>query len=555
MPLLAVMTRGGAPWIAVVAGTVTLAGCIGGQTPESVGEASVPVAVRLVAFEKVHGPEEIAAIVDGFTALPGVAVKVIGESVESRPLHAVVLGTGPFELWIVGRHHGNEPTGAEAILQAVQLLADPDAGVPEDAPPLLRSLREHREFLLKRVTFIFVPVVNPDGAAAFVRTNANGQDLNRDYLLFTQPEPLAIASAFWEHWPDACLDLHNEGLSDRFDWDAFAPVGLPESEVQEDVIRSSWRTVYEIDAAGGFGGGPNENYRLADEPPASALLNPTAYHPGTHDMFCSLRGAPGWTPEGAIAGASGSIPEDQTTHAWATRSHLVTIATAAFQAAGAYDGRAPVIQKEMATLAPGGAEHLLDVPVAGTVTIQAVWRRALPPEGALAPLAVAVEDPSGKSHVARLPTPEAYTASVRFEEAEAGTYTVRIQGQAGAVYELRSYLAPAQPPSMFVYRTADGLRVVNPTPHPVDVLLTDVMDPVPEGAAIASPPPARVSRWEGPVAPRMGLEWDLHLDAGGVASIQYEATQETAGPWRFTAERPDTANGVRVGVEAARSTA
>lgn len=94
---------------------------------------------------------------------------VVGESHEGRPLHAIDVGTGPERVVVLAGIHAMEWIGVEVGLA------------------LLRKLRERPP---EGATVRFFPCVNPDGyakverdrdARRFVRTNARGVDLNRNW--------------------------------------------------------------------------------------------------------------------------------------------------------------------------------------------------------------------------------------------------------------------------------------------------------------------------------------------------------------------------------------
>lgn len=97
-------------------------------------------------------------------------------------------------LFIIGRQHGNESSGTSACMAMIRYFAKA-AGVVE------------RE-TLRRLTLVFVPMANPDGADAGRRSNAKGVDLNRDWQSRSQPETLAIDRAVKIWRPDALMDLH-----------------------------------------------------------------------------------------------------------------------------------------------------------------------------------------------------------------------------------------------------------------------------------------------------------------------------------------------------------
>ena len=104
---------------------------------------------------------------------------VIGASEQGRPLHMLALGNpGAREvLLVLGRQHPPETTGSQALMGFVDEVAADS--------PLARKFRE-------RMLVLVVPLLNPDGVVeGNWRGNINGQDLNRDWGLFTQSETRA----------------------------------------------------------------------------------------------------------------------------------------------------------------------------------------------------------------------------------------------------------------------------------------------------------------------------------------------------------------------------
>ncbi|TQK44301.1 zinc carboxypeptidase [Streptomyces sp. SLBN-118] len=90
--------------------------------------------------------------------------------------------------------HGNEWEGTDAALRLVEQLAK-----AKDAPT--------RELLSKSRIHLNV-TANPDGRIAGTRTNANGFDLNRDFITGSQPEARAIRQIAIDKQPALMLDLH-----------------------------------------------------------------------------------------------------------------------------------------------------------------------------------------------------------------------------------------------------------------------------------------------------------------------------------------------------------
>jgi Zinc carboxypeptidase len=178
-----------------------------------------------------------AARVDAYVravarASPVVTTAVAGRSVEGRPLrYAVVtalsagrlraglarlravragraraVGDAPALVWIAGSVHGNEPSGADADLRLLRELA-----------------RRCDDPMLRRVVVVVMPVQNPDGHEARTRYNANGFDLNRDWLADTQPETDARLRTLLTMPPLVYADQHEQGGGAFF----FPPYAAP----------------------------------------------------------------------------------------------------------------------------------------------------------------------------------------------------------------------------------------------------------------------------------------------------------------------------------------
>lgn len=64
--------------------------------------------------------------------------------------------------------------------------------------------------ILDNCTILVVPILNPDGAKAYTRVNANNVDLNRDAKQLTQPESIALRNLFDKFKPDFCFNLHGQ---------------------------------------------------------------------------------------------------------------------------------------------------------------------------------------------------------------------------------------------------------------------------------------------------------------------------------------------------------
>jgi len=100
-------------------------------------------------------------------------------------------------LYVQSGIHGNEYEGVDSSMQIIEHLAT----TPYGADPEVDAILDH-------AVVLFNIVQNPDGRVAGTRTNANGFDLNRDFLTQSQPETQASVEVMQEWLPPEVLDLH-----------------------------------------------------------------------------------------------------------------------------------------------------------------------------------------------------------------------------------------------------------------------------------------------------------------------------------------------------------
>jgi hypothetical protein len=97
-------------------------------------------------------------------------------------------------VFINGSIHGNEYTGVDAAIRLIEKLAYEDS--------------EEVQAILDNVIVLVNVVQNPDGRVMGTRQNANGFDINRDFISQTQPEARATVKILTEWNPMVTLDLH-----------------------------------------------------------------------------------------------------------------------------------------------------------------------------------------------------------------------------------------------------------------------------------------------------------------------------------------------------------
>lgn len=122
-------------------------------------------------------------------------VKTIGHSVNGKPIYSVTIGTGKQKILMWSQMHGNESTTTKALFDLFNFLA-------EDS---VEAKKIKSEF-----TLLCIPILNPDGAEAYTRVNANGIDLNRDSVNLSQPESQLLRATFDQFSPNYCFNLHDQ---------------------------------------------------------------------------------------------------------------------------------------------------------------------------------------------------------------------------------------------------------------------------------------------------------------------------------------------------------
>ncbi len=124
---------------------------------------------------------------------PASALKILGKSVQGEPLYAFSLGKGETRILMWSQMHGNESTTTKAVWDMVNYLESNEGST-----------------ILETCTLMIVPMLNPDGAKAYTRVNANEVDLNRDAQELTQPESQALRDLFEKFEPHYCFNLHDQ---------------------------------------------------------------------------------------------------------------------------------------------------------------------------------------------------------------------------------------------------------------------------------------------------------------------------------------------------------
>lgn len=122
-------------------------------------------------------------------------VSLLGNSVKDQSIHLVKWGKGKTKVMLWSQMHGDEATGTMALFDLFNFLQRNDATV---------------ELLHSNCQLFFIPMVNPDGATAFTRRNAQQIDINRDFLKESSAEAKILKQCRAKLQPDFGFNLHDQ---------------------------------------------------------------------------------------------------------------------------------------------------------------------------------------------------------------------------------------------------------------------------------------------------------------------------------------------------------
>ncbi len=125
-------------------------------------------------------------------------INLVGVSEQGRDIPMIKIGNGKKNILAWSQMHGNESTTTKAIFDFIKFL--------DQEQYFQKEIQE----VLATYTFNIIPMLNPDGAEAYTRENANGIDLNRDAQQLSQNESRCLRSVFDGLSPDLCLNLHDQ---------------------------------------------------------------------------------------------------------------------------------------------------------------------------------------------------------------------------------------------------------------------------------------------------------------------------------------------------------
>lgn len=133
-------------------------------------------------------------------SLPAIfEVEIIGRSVEDRPIHTIRIGKGKTRILLWSQMHGDESTATRVLFDLFRFFEHP------------ADFKSLRDAILEQCTLVIIPMLNPDGAFRYTRTNALNIDLNRDAKSLQMPESNVLKELALDFKPHFGFNLHDQG--------------------------------------------------------------------------------------------------------------------------------------------------------------------------------------------------------------------------------------------------------------------------------------------------------------------------------------------------------
>lgn len=141
--------------------------------------------------------DDILPVIALLTENEKIEKHLLGHSFLGKPIHSMTLGYGNIRVLAWTQMHGDEATATASVMDVLSYLISN----PEDLP---------LDQFCATFTLKIIPMLNPDGAQAKTRINAQGIDINRDAVVLQSPEGKILRHAVDTFKPDIALNLHDQ---------------------------------------------------------------------------------------------------------------------------------------------------------------------------------------------------------------------------------------------------------------------------------------------------------------------------------------------------------
>lgn len=123
-------------------------------------------------------------------------IKSLGFSEQGEQINTLKIGSGKKRVLLWSQMHGNESTGTKALFDLFNCFSFSSEAI--------------FKIISEECTLLFIPMLNPDGAKAYTRVNANNVDLNRDAVDRAAKESKLLRQTLEDFNPEFCFNLHDQ---------------------------------------------------------------------------------------------------------------------------------------------------------------------------------------------------------------------------------------------------------------------------------------------------------------------------------------------------------
>lgn len=150
-------------------------------------------------FQKVTSYDELGTFINQLDEKSDLLkVQIIGQSIKGKNLYTLKFSSSVFgkdkskiRVLFFAQQHGNEQSGKEGALMLAEALLKPE-----------------NKYLFDKIDFALIPQMNPDGSELNNRRNSNSTDLNRNHLILSEPETMALHRFFDKYVFEVNMDVH-----------------------------------------------------------------------------------------------------------------------------------------------------------------------------------------------------------------------------------------------------------------------------------------------------------------------------------------------------------
>ncbi len=233
----------------IVGIALLLSGCSGGRIVNR--PTDLLTRAEATEFQETSRYADVIAFLETLSASPSLHLTTFGETVEGRALPLAVWGaadasaeavlaTGKTRVFVFANIHAGEVCGKEA---AQMFLRDLSSG--------------HHAAWADSLVLLIAPIYNADGNERIAydnrpgqlgptggmgqRPNAQGLDLNRDFMKLAAPESRALVQLFRQYDPHVIVDLHTtNGTRHGYHLTYAPPLNPNTPESIDRLLRDEW---------------------------------------------------------------------------------------------------------------------------------------------------------------------------------------------------------------------------------------------------------------------------------------------------------------------------